>query len=310
MKTLLLIALIFSFEINAKDEKKKVSHAGHKHKAGEECDVLGSGSGSADKLAKDVSKAVEQLELSPDFCKSFNQCYGYGSESDCSNTKSYYNGNNQCSLGKQEYAALSYYMGSGYGCINSVLFGVKKDVDVKPITTSLNQALKKFPRYDGFVARGTALPETVFNEHKVGAVITYNAFTSTSVRASIAEGFSQRSGKKSFFLIYSHSGRPVMGLSQGEGEVLFASGTKFKVLNHEKDSESSYFLMREVPPGETPAAASKADQLVMAKVKALETNPPTAYETEYSCPRDGKMEKVLKQVNAPSYGERFKYFSK
>lgn len=113
--------------------------------------------------------------------------------------------------------------------------------DIDALVQVLNNALAKFDDYKGLVKRGVNLPPEVLAEHEVGAVVTYAGFTSTSV----SKGFA---GKHQF-VIKSKHGKLIDKFSSAptEEEVLFKSGTKFKILDRkEKQDGSVDFVMEEV----------------------------------------------------------------
>jgi hypothetical protein len=95
----------------------------------------------------------------------------------------------------------------------------------------LNSALSKLPNYTGEVYRGTILPPNALAEHQVGAIVTYKAFTS----ASIGNGHNEIHR----FLIHSKTGKRITPFSvfSGEEEVLFQSGTQFRIMSRSELSD-------------------------------------------------------------------------
>ena len=113
--------------------------------------------------------------------------------------------------------------------------------DVRDYRDTVNAALAKLPDHVGTVRRGTDLPAEVLAEHQVGATVTYKAFTSTST----AGGY----GRPHRFVIQSKRGKLIERYSghQSENEVLFAAGTRFKVLAREdKANGEVHFRMVEL----------------------------------------------------------------
>lgn len=137
-----------------------------------------------------------------------------------------------CDISDLELMALRYYTVSGYAGINQFLRGQRSDKSapsLQKLIELVNRALDKMPPFKKEVFRGDSLPDAVLVQHKVGEILTYKAFTSTS---------------KSRLFQYPHclrisgkSGRDISQLSHspGEEEVLFKSGTKFKVLKRTED---------------------------------------------------------------------------
>ncbi|MBK7891267.1 MAG: hypothetical protein IPJ84_10595 [Bdellovibrionales bacterium] len=149
-----------------------------------------------------------------------------------------------------EQAALNYYTGEGYRTINSTLRNGSKKVDgadkveiedVKSgVVPILNNGLERLRIYKGKVVRGASLPQEEVKKHVVGAVVTYPAYTSSSI--SNAFGGTHR------FIIHSKTGRYVdpFSASRGEREVLFKAGAKFKVLSVSKKGDSTVIVLDEV----------------------------------------------------------------
>jgi phage-related protein (TIGR01555 family) len=103
---------------------------------------------------------------------------------------------------------------------------------------ALNKALSKLPPYSGTTKRGTNIPASELAKYTPGMVIEERAFTSTGVGKKF-------SGEVTYE-ISGHSGRDIKKLSshEGENEVLFRSGSRFKVISvtgkHIKMEEVDY----------------------------------------------------------------------
>lgn len=134
-----------------------------------------------------------------------------------------------CGLTIAEMYAIYDYTSSGYRQLNEKLrSGGEVPEKYRVYKEVLNSALAKLKPFEGEVKRGVSkLPFEVFKQHAVGEVISYEAFTSSSTGNGF--GASQR------FIIQSKRGRYVDPISsvEGEKEVIFPAGTKFKVLNVE-----------------------------------------------------------------------------
>jgi NAD:arginine ADP-ribosyltransferase len=169
-----------------------------------------------------------------------------------------------CAMTPEELTAVKYYSDSGYGCMNSYLREqTKKNENLEPLIEAMNSGLSKLPNYLGVVRRGGNLPASVRAKHTVGSTVDYPAFTSTSTAA----GF----GSNDLFMIYSQTGKPIMGFSShaGEHEVLFRSGAKFKVLDVQNDGKGrSYFVMKEISGKKSTEEEAADDKKLLDLVKA------------------------------------------
>lgn len=157
-----------------------------------------------------------------------------------------------CGLTDAEFAILRYYTASGYGCINQIL-RAKTVQSTEPAIRALNGALGKLPSFVGFVSRGARLPQEVIDQHRVGSVIEYPSFTSTST----VSGF----GGNVQYAIFSKTGKPIMGFSgiPDEKEVLFRAPTRFKVLSKEQRGHYDFIVMKEISPSQTAVDDAKED---------------------------------------------------
>jgi hypothetical protein len=149
-----------------------------------------------------------------------------------------------CGLTIGEAAALLSYTQSGYRKINYLLRVQGDELEeAKPYMAAIEAALKKIKPYQGMVTRGVELPDDRLAQHKVGAVLTYPGFTSTSAGGKAFDI------KKHQFVIQSKTGNFIGFQSQylDEYEVLFRPGTKFKVISREGVLGGYFkFVMEEV----------------------------------------------------------------
>lgn len=266
-------------------------HSGHKHKVGEECEVSGMPSPEGADLASDALSAAAALNPDQRYCDAMAACGGGGFAYDSgllSSMSCEIKTKATCGLEAREVAAIQFYTSSGYRCINQYIWG-KEEGPKQGAVDILNEALSKLPRHEGFVMRGTSLPEAIRNQHKEGETVTYDAFTSTSTNS----GFTGRDQ----FLIYSRTGRPIMSLSKlsGEDEVLFASGTQFRVVRVKGD-HTRHYILREVTGTETASEARAEDQRILGLAQAMKdaSSSPTSVvmpraQRRWECP-DGSQE--------------------
>lgn len=147
-----------------------------------------------------------------------------------------------CGMSIAEIQALQDYTSNGYQKLNEILrFSAgEKNEAYEAYRDVLNSALKKLNSYKGPVLRGTTLSPEQVALHQVGTIVTYPAFTSTSVTSGF--GGDQR------FVIQSKNGHFIAPFSSSktENEVLFPANTKFKVLNVEKTNDKTEITLEEV----------------------------------------------------------------
>ena len=108
----------------------------------------------------------------------------------------------------------------------------------------INEALNKLPNHEGVVFRGSKVEPVQLAKYKVGQIITEKGFTSTSTKLAVAQAFSGNV----FYTIVSKTGKAIKDFSEfsAEDEVLFRSGTKFKVLAVENKNGKTFVKMMEV----------------------------------------------------------------
>lgn len=139
-------------------------------------------------------------------------------------------------LSEAEFMAISEFTVSQFREINQAIWSGKAkeerhQIYIKAMTTGLD----RLPSYKGTVIRYTSLPVAVLEAHRVGEIVTYDAFTSTSKRPDWSWVGSHR------FVIYSaKKGKSVeaFSINPQEQEVLFPPNTKFKVLSRERKTEN------------------------------------------------------------------------
>lgn len=95
--------------------------------------------------------------------------------------------------------------------------------------------LAALPRFDGVSYRGTTLPAADLPRWRPGAVVADRGFASSSASAPVAEAF--RRGGNAFITIAGRTGADIRSLSyfSHEAEVLFAPGTRFRVVGRSWD---------------------------------------------------------------------------
>ena len=127
---------------------------------------------------------------------------------------------------QDELTSLKGYTGSHYKSLNDALrSGMMTETQYGHVNR-INSALSKLPAYKGVVRRG--INANLTDRYKVGMIVEERSFTSTTTNSSASFGSS--TGTK--YEIESVSGRAVKSFSQhpSENEVLFQTGTRFKVI--------------------------------------------------------------------------------
>lgn|GEM_PF-6424785 len=125
----------------------------------------------------------------------------------------------------REWNALFSLKNDGYMKINPILYGSNGVAKrwASAYTDTINYALTRLPNYQGLVMRGVDLPESVLKAHKVGDIVTYEAFTSTAVGKEFP-GLQK-------LTIRSLTGKYIEDFFKtNESEVLFRTGARFKIL--------------------------------------------------------------------------------
>lgn len=142
-------------------------------------------------------------------------------------------------LSKPEAVILREYTGHSAQQINAELRSNKPSLKALSFARILNRALNKLPSYKGNVWRDVDLPEKALAAYSVGEVVTEKGFVSSS-RDEFERFDSARPHR---LLIHSKNGKVIEKISvlPLEYEVLFSSGTKFKVLK--RTQEKGYLLI-------------------------------------------------------------------
>lgn len=138
--------------------------------------------------------------------------------------------------------ALADYTGPGYKDMNEALRrGTAHQSDAIGFRVDrLNEALGKFPNYEGYVTRRTELPPEVLAKYQKGNRVTEDAFTSSSKHPETAfDGPVEMQ-------IFSKTGKDISAYSQygRENEVLFRSNTPFDVVDRFPDPVTGRTIIR------------------------------------------------------------------
>lgn len=144
-------------------------------------------------------------------------------------------------LTQRQYFAIHLYTGSYYHTINTVLRKNDRKSDIfkkhLPLFEALDTGLNNIPAYKGITYRGTEMPQSDLDKHKVGATYLNLAYTSTAYT------------KISFYNWHTvkldidcHTGCCIQEYSvfPSENEVLYIRGMSYKILSADK-SKGYYF---------------------------------------------------------------------
>jgi hypothetical protein len=131
-----------------------------------------------------------------------------------------------------------------YEIVNGELWTGHPRPDIQLFSEILNCALEKLPPYEGKVYRGYPAGDLdeFLARHEVDETVTFDGFTSTS--KDLATAFPGNV----LFIIRSHSGRDLDYYADkpSEQEVLFPSGTPFKVVAVERHGDFAVIEIEEV----------------------------------------------------------------
>ena len=140
-------------------------------------------------------------------------------------------------LSTKEAVSIRDYTAHSYAKINSQLREDKTTPSIFMMAKVINNALNKMPSYQGKVWRDVDFPDSVLSSYVVGGIVVEKGFSSSSYSDERFKKLPHR------LLIHSKRGKIIQSLSvlPNEDEVLFKSGTKFKVLKHTQTK--SYLLI-------------------------------------------------------------------
>jgi hypothetical protein len=147
-------------------------------------------------------------------------------------------------LTDEQMAAIQGYTSQDYQAINRVMRTPESDptrtARLEGYIAAITAGLAALPTYEGEVYRGTGMSQAVWAEweaaHRENRTVSDAAFASSSQSEEVAEDFLEKgrgAGKVPVFCkIQSRTGRHVEFLSKtaNEVEVLFAGGTKFRIV--------------------------------------------------------------------------------
>lgn len=151
-------------------------------------------------------------------------------------------------LSIEQKAAVHGYTDAEYGKLNAYLRGeMPSTPHLENYKNLLNNSLDAIPKkYEGVAYRATTLEKSVINQYKKalksGDPVVHDYFTSTSTKESGSFDGNVR------FILQSKTGKDISpaSLYDWEGEILFKSGTSFKVTKMNKAKGVDYIYLDEL----------------------------------------------------------------
>lgn len=135
-------------------------------------------------------------------------------------------------LTDEEVGAVNRYISSESYTLNDKLRnGVELTKNEQKLVKNLSSALNKLPKYKGDLNRSVSFDNdeklaTLLEEHKVGDIVTYKEFISTTKGEEYAPEFNVQ-----IHINNSKKGTNISMLNESESEILYNINSKFKVLN-------------------------------------------------------------------------------
>ncbi len=135
-------------------------------------------------------------------------------------------------LTDEEVGAVNRYISSESYTLNDKLRnGVELTKNEQKLVKNLSSALNKLPKYKGDLNRSVNFDNdeklaTFLEEHKVGDIVTYKEFISTTKGEEYAPEFNVQ-----IHINNSKKGTNISMLNESESEILYNINSKFKVLN-------------------------------------------------------------------------------
>ncbi len=148
-------------------------------------------------------------------------------------------------LSNEEQYAINQYISSESYVLNEALRdGLKLTEQQETMKYNLDNALSKFPKYEGNVTRSLILKKedkkNFLQNHKVENKITYKAYTSTTV----GNRYNELSNIE--LHIKSKNGRDIRRFNKEEQEILFERDSEFQVIKTEKVNNIYHIFMEEI----------------------------------------------------------------
>lgn len=145
-----------------------------------------------------------------------------------------------------EQKAINDYVGFKSYIINEKLRnGTKLDAQGSMLIRKLDSALDKMPTYKGNLVRDLQFrdarqKEQFLSLHKVGSIVEYDAYTSTSKQDGYNPDFEVK-----IYIQSAEKGRDISSFNQKENEVLYKRNSRFRVQNIVRQQDKIFILMEE-----------------------------------------------------------------
>ena len=143
----------------------------------------------------------------------------------------------------EEYAIKTYISSKSYVINDNLRRGLELSNEDKKLVKDLNSALDKMPIYKGTVVRDLDFMPYDVNDfikgHKVGNVVRYPAFTSSTKNNTYSDDPNVR------LIIKSKTGRDISNYNEGEAEILFKTNCSFSILKQEEKDGIIILYMNE-----------------------------------------------------------------
>lgn len=144
---------------------------------------------------------------------------------------------------EEQYAINSYISSESYKINDKLRNNIKLNDLENSIVKDLDVTLNKMQEYRGNVRRSLQLNKEelkgFLEEHKIGSIVNYKAYTSTTAGSR----YNDLSNIELY--IKSKTGRDLRRFNKEEAEILFKRDTRFKIKSIEKINEVYYIKMEE-----------------------------------------------------------------
>ncbi|WP_304428114.1 ADP-ribosyltransferase [uncultured Clostridium sp.] len=147
---------------------------------------------------------------------------------------------------KKQLHAINKYISSESYKINDKLRNNLPLNDDKEFINDLDKALDRMPIFKGDLRRSLEFYyeedlEKFLSEHEIGEKVTYKEYLSTT------KGNTYNSdGQVQIYILNSQKGRDISKYNDGEQEILYPRGSKFKVLEVEKIGNVTHIELKEL----------------------------------------------------------------
>lgn len=172
-------------------------------------------------------------------------------------------------LSPGEASQIIAYSGFAYDKVNTMLRTNQVHPAVDKLKDAINHSLEKLPASPGTTYRVAHLSPTVAAEYQPGRVLTERGFTSTTKKQGHVPASQEKGSGQYEFVIHGKTGRDVEELAAkpeyGDQEVLFKSGTRFKI----KSVEGQRIELEEVGDDASHVVSSEDKKLLDKNISKL-----------------------------------------